>query len=275
MPKIDAHQHFWTFDPVRDSWITEEMSAIRRDFLPQDLQPVLERNGFEGCVLVQANEDNDFLLEIAARHNFVKVVVGWVDFLDEQVEEKLAHYQQFEKMKGFRYILQSAQDRALMLRPEFKRGFQKLQKYGYTYDILIYQDQLAYTKEFVAAFPDQPFVIDHLAKPAIKQGDTAEWGRNMKAFAEHQNVFCKLSGLVTEADWKSWKQNDFAFYLDTVVETYGVRRLMYGSDWPVCLVAGIYEEVLGIIQEYFSSFSQAEQALIFGENASRFYTINS
>lgn len=273
MLKIDAHQHFWKFDPVRDSWITEDMSVIQRDFLPQDLQPILERNGFDGCVLVQAHEGNDFLLEIAAQHDFVKGVVGWVEFQDENVGEKLAYYHQFEKMKGFRYILQRAEDRALMLRPEFRRGIQKLQPYGFSYDILIYPDQLRYAKEFVATFPDQPFVIDHLAKPDIKQGKLEDWRKDMKAFQEHEHVSCKVSGMVTEADWKNWKHSDFTRFLDTVLETFGVERLMYGSDWPVCLVAGAYEEVLGIVEAYFSAFSQAEQALVFGENARRFYKL--
>ncbi|KAA3439205.1 amidohydrolase family protein [Rufibacter hautae] len=275
MPRIDAHQHFWHYDPVRDSWITEEMQVIRRDFLPSDLQLVLERNGFDGCVLVQASEDNDFLLEIAAQHEFVRGVVGWVDFLEERVGEKLAFYSQFEKMKGFRYILQSAEDRALMLQPAFRRGIRKLQPYGYTYDLLIYPDQLAYTRELIEAFPDQPFVLDHLAKPNIKQGQFKEWQKEIKAFAEHENVSCKISGLVTEADWHGWQKSDFRPYLDTVVETFGVERLMYGSDWPVCLVAGAYEEVLGLVEEYFAGFSQTEQALIFGDNAARFYRLSS
>ncbi|WP_207435784.1 amidohydrolase family protein [Sabulibacter ruber] len=275
MPRIDAHQHFWQYDPVRDTWFTEEMSVIRRDFLPQHLQPILEKNGFDGCVLVQANEDNDFLLEIAGKHDFVKGVVGWVEFQDEKVAEQLAYLKQYKKLKGFRYILQSAQDRALMLQPAFKRGIGALREYGYTYDILIYPDQLSHTLEFVSAFPDQPFVIDHLAKPNIKEGKVDEWARQMKAFQSHENVYCKISGMVTEADWRNWKKSDFKPYLDAVVETFGPKRILYGSDWPVCLVAGAYEEVLGIVEEYFTTFSRDEQALFFGGNATRFYGLNA
>ncbi|RNI31068.1 amidohydrolase family protein [Rufibacter latericius] len=273
MPRIDAHQHIWQYDPARDTWITEDMAAIRRDFLPPDLQPILEKNGFTGCVLVQAKEDNDFLLEIAAAHDFVKGVVGWVEFQDEQVGEQLAYLKQYKKLKGFRYILQSAQDRALMLQPAFKRGIAQLRDYSYTFDILIFPDQLGYTKEFVSAFPDQPFVIDHLAKPTIKDGKWEEWAKQIKAFAGHENVSCKISGMVTEADWRNWKKADFRPYLDAVVETFGPKRIMFGSDWPVCLVAGAYEEVLGIVEDYFSGFSPDEQALFFGGNATRFYQL--
>ncbi|TXK49848.1 amidohydrolase family protein [Pontibacter qinzhouensis] len=277
MPKIDSHQHFWKYDPVRDSWINDDMSRIQRDFLPEDLQPVLERNGFEGCVLVQSAQpefENDFLLEQAAKHSFIKGVVGWVDFFAEDLEERLQNYSKFDKLKGFRYILQGAEDRALMLTPEFRKGISKLQQFGYTYDVLIFPDQLGYTQEFVAEFPEQPFVIDHMAKPYIKDQKVDSWKKDMQAVAAHQHVYCKISGIVTEADWHNWKKEDFRPYLDTVVEAFGTNRIMYGSDWPVCLVAGAYEEMLGIVQDYFSAFSEQEQAAFFGGNAASFYKLN-
>ncbi|MFT2011282.1 amidohydrolase family protein [Pontibacter sp. 13R65] len=276
MLRIDAHQHFWKFDPVRDSWINEDMAVIQRDFLPEDLKPVLQQNGFDGCVLVQSAQpefENDFLLKQAAHHDFIKGVVGWVDFFADDLEQRLEEYTQHKKLKGFRYILQGAEDRALMLTPEFRKGIARLQKFGYTYDVLIFPDQLAYTKEFVAEFPDQPFVIDHLAKPYIKDQKLDGWKQDMQAVAQHEQVFCKISGMVTEADWKNWKKEDFRPYLDTVVEAFGPNRIMYGSDWPVCLVAGAYEEMLGIVQDYFASYSKEEQAAFFGGNATTFYQL--
>jgi L-fuconolactonase len=277
MKKVDAHQHFWKFEPVRDSWITEDMAVIRQDFGPEDLQPVLEQHGFDGCVLVQSAEpehENEFLLEQAGKHVFIKGVVGWVDFFAESLEERLAQYAKFEKLKGFRYILQGAEDRALMLRPEFMQGIRKLLQHGFTYDVLIFPDQLKYTVEFVAAFPDQPFVIDHMAKPYIKDGKIDEWKRDIKAVAKHENVCCKVSGMVTEADWKNWKKADFTPYMDAVVEAFGTDRLLYGSDWPVCLVAATYGGMLAIVQDYFSAFSREEQDAVFGGNAVRFYNLS-
>ncbi|AKD02278.1 amidohydrolase family protein [Pontibacter korlensis] len=276
MLRIDAHQHFWKYNPWRDSWITDEMAVIQRDFMPQDLEPLLRQHRFDGCVLVQSaqpEEENIFLLEQAQEHEFVKGVVGWVDFLAEDIEERLAYYKQFEKLKGFRYVLQGNPDKAIMLRPEFMRGVSKLAKYGYTYDVLIYPEQLDYSKELAAAFPDQPFVIDHLAKPDIKNQSIAEWRESMRSFAAHENVYCKVSGMVTEANWQNWKKEDFKPYLDTIVETFGTSRILYGSDWPVCLVAASYTEMLGIVEDYFSDFSKEEQAAFFGGNAAKFYNL--
>ena len=277
MVKIDAHQHFWQYDPIRDSWITEEMAVIRRDFLPDDLQPLLEQHGFDGCVVVQSDQspaENRFQLGHAQAHDFIKGVVGWVDLWAEDVAEQLAALQQYPKLKGFRAILQGAADPALMLQPAFKRGIGQLRPFGYTYDILIYANQLQYLPELVAAFPDQPFVVDHLAKPDIKNQDIARWRREITALAAHENVYCKVSGLVTEADWRNWKKADFRPYLDTIVAAFGTDRLLYGSDWPVCLLAGSYTQVLDLVQNYFAAFSQQEQNQIFGGNAVKFYNLS-
>lgn len=274
MKKIDAHQHFWKFDPVRDSWITEDMNVIRRDFLPEDLEPLLKDNGFDGCVVVQSDQseaENSFQIANAEKYAFVKAVVGWVDLQAENVEERLSNYAQFSKLKGFRHVLQGEADRALMLHPDFKRGISKLKKFGYTYDILIFPDQLAYTKEFVAAFPDQPFVIDHIAKPHIKDRKISEWEKDIKAVAAHENVYCKISGMVTEADWENWETTDFDPYLDVIVGAFGTERIMFGSDWPVCQVAASYHQVVRLVKDYFGSFTPNEQALFFGGNASTFY----
>jgi L-fuconolactonase len=276
MLKIDAHQHFWLFDPVRDSWIKEEMAVIRRDFLPQDLAPVLQQHGFDGCVAVQADQspaENLFLLAQARDNDFVKGVVGWVDLWAKDVEAQLEGLIQYPKLKGFRAILQGAADPALMLQPAFKRGLRHLGRFGYTYDILIYANQLRYIPELVGAFPDQPFVLDHLAKPAIKRQEIADWRREIQAVAAHDNVYCKVSGLVTEADWQHWQPADFRPYLDTVVEAFGTDRLLYGSDWPVCLVAASYTRMLNLVRDYFAPFSPAEQDRIFGLNAIEFYNL--
>ena len=276
MLKIDSHQHFWRFDPVRDSWITDEMSVIQRDFLPPDLQPLLNQNGIDGCVAVQADqseEQNAFLLELAAAHPFIKGIVGWIDLRAENISETLDFYKGYQTIKGFRHVLQGEQDRALMLKPEFKRGIKALGEAGYTYDILIFPDQLGYTNEFVAAFPDQKFVIDHLAKPYIKDGKMVDWKHAIKEVAMHENVYCKVSGMVTEANWQNWKELDFKPYLDSVFEAFGPGRLMFGSDWPVCNVAGGYEKAAGIVTNYTASLSENEQQLFWGKNAIEFYNL--
>src|SRR5258707_2851154 len=195
---IDAHQHFWNYDPNRDGWITEEMHKIRRDFLPADLQPLLQESGIDGCVAVQADQsprETDFLLDLAGQNDFIKGVVGWINLQLSDLEEKLSYYKIYTKLKGYRHVLQSETDRALMLKPGFKRGIEALGRHGYTYDILIYPDQLGYTKEFVAAFPDQPFVLDHIAKPHIKDRFiTDEWKDAIRAVAAYPNLYCKISG---------------------------------------------------------------------------------
>lgn len=273
---IDAHQHFWKFDPVRDSWINESMSVIKRDFLPQDLQPLLSANKVDGCVIVQCDQsenENEFQLNHADRFDFIKGVVGWVDLQSNAVEDRLACYHSFKKMKGFRHILQGETDRALMLRPAFINGISKLQKFGFTYDILIFPDQLAYAGELVAAFPNQKFVIDHIAKPNIKDKTMGEWRKGIEQLAVYPNLYCKISGMVTEADWKNRGKEDCNPYMDIVVESFGTKRIMFGSDWPVCLVAASYQQTMEIVNNYFSSFSQSEKQDFFGLNAIEFYNL--
>jgi L-fuconolactonase len=276
MPRIDSHQHFWNYDPVKHAWINDDMEIIQADFLPEDLEPILQEYGFNGCISVQVDqteEENTMLLDHAAKYDFIKGVVGWVDFKAENIEDRLAYYQQFEKLKGFRHILQGETDRAYMLNADFKRGISKLKQFGYAYDILIYTDQLGYANEFAAAFPDQPFVIDHLAKPKIKDGDITDWAKDMKAIAQNQNVSCKVSGMVTEADWKAWKPEDFTPYMDVVFEAFGANRVMFGSDWPVCRVAATYDEMLSIAEGYVAKLSANEQGKFWGDNASEFYRL--
>jgi L-fuconolactonase len=276
MLKIDSHQHFWQYDPVKYDWIDDSMSVIRKDFLPRDLEPVLKANGFDGCITVQSDqseEENEFQLTNAEKNSFVKGVVGWVDLQSANIENRLAWYQQFKKMKGFRHVLQGEPQRDLMLQLAFLHGISLLKKYNYTYDILIFPDQLKYIPTFVAQFPDQLFVIDHIAKPNIKKGEITEWEKDIKAAAKFDNVYCKVSGMVTEADWQNWKPADFHDYLNVITESFGTNRIMFGSDWPVCKVAADYEQVVSIVADYFSAFSQTEQQGIFGGNAARFYSL--
>ena len=276
MPRIDAHQHFWQFNEVRDSWITEDMAVIRQDFLPEDLRPLLQQNDFDGCVVVQSDQselENEFHLMNADEFDFIRGIVGWVDLQARNIEERLDYYSSFKMMKGFRHVLQGEPDRALMLKPAFKNGIKKLGKFGFTYDLLIYPDQLEYAAELVAAYPDQKFVIDHIAKPNIKANEITEWENNMRMLGNYDNLYCKISGMVTEADWKDHKPEDFAPYMDVVVQSFGTNRIMFGSDWPVCLVAASYEEVIEIVASYFAAFSEDERERFFGLNATRFYNL--
>jgi L-fuconolactonase len=244
--------------------------------MPEDLEPILKKNGFDGCVTVQVNqteEENVFQLRNADSYDFIKGVVGWVDLQSPNVEERLGQLRQYKKLKGFRHILQGEQDRALMLSPAFLSGIKALSNHTFTYDILIYPDQLKYVPELVRLFPNQRFVIDHLAKPDIKSGDMGDWAVDIKALQQYDNVFCKVSGMVTEADWVNWKPEDFDPYLDVVFETFGANRIMFGSDWPVCQVAGAYDEVVSIAENYVSKLTLNEQMLFWGLNAERFYNL--
>jgi L-fuconolactonase len=273
MLTIDAHQHFWHYQPTQHAWIDDAMAAIRRDFLPADLQPVLQQNGVDGCVAVQADQteaETDFLVELATANSFIKGVVGWVDLRAANIAERLEHYSRLAVVKGFRHVLQG-EEPAFMLQPAFVNGISKLNAWGFTYDILIFPQHLQAALQLVQQFPQQRFVIDHIAKPYIKKGDVAGWDKGMQALAAHDNVYCKVSGMVTEADYCHWKQEQFTPYLDVVLEAFGTNRLLYGSDWPVCLVAANYAQQMGIVKDYFSRLSLHEQQAIFGGNAITFY----
>jgi L-fuconolactonase len=279
MLKIDAHQHFWQYDPVRDNWITNEMSVIKRDFMPADLQPVLERNDIDGTVLVQTchtEDDTRFMLKLAEENDFIKGVVGWVNLQSVNIEDRLKYYhEKYPIVKGFRHVLQNDPDEQLMLREEFKRGISLLNKYNFTYDILIYPKHLKYAAKLVEEFPDQKFVVDHLAKPYIKDKMIDTWKADINTLSRYQNVFCKVSGMLTEADWYSWRTDDFTPYLDVVFNAFSTNRVMYGSDWPVCLLAGGYNRALEILQIYTSRLSHQEQEQFFGGNAIDFYNLEA
>ncbi len=274
---IDAHQHFWRYNSVKDSWITDAMNVIKRDFVPADLEPILGRNNFEGSIAIQADQseqETHSLLFHADQHDFIKGVVGWVDLMSPDLRERLDYFSQFEKLKGFRHVLQS-EPSGFMFRPEFQRGIKLLQEYNLTYDLLIYHHQLDEALLFVQQFPDLKIVVDHLAKPSIKTKEKTHWELKMAALATFENVHCKISGMVTEADWSNWKADDFFPYLNELFESFGAGRLMYGSDWPVCLLAATYDQQLEIVQQYITRLTNNEKLLVMGENARRFYNLRA
>ena len=273
---IDAHQHLWKYDPVRDHWIEDSMEVLRKDFLPKDLKPILDANGVAGCIAVQADqseEETEFLLKCAQENPFLKGVVGWVDLRAGNVEERLANYSQNEYFKGVRHIVQAEKD-DFLLNKDFQNGVGKLSQYGLSYDLLIYPRQFPATLEMVEKFPNQIFVLDHIAKPSVSEKLDAEWVKNILLLSKHENVFCKISGMVTETKNFEWVKSDFTPYLASVVSAFGTDRILYGSDWPVCLLAAEYKEVLGIIVDYFQNFSTLEKSKIFALNAIKAYNLD-
>ena len=273
--RIDSHQHFWKFDPIRDAWIDASMEKIARDFLPEDLKPLLDQSKIDGCVAVQADQsetETEFLLDFAGRYDFVKGVVGWVDLRSPQLSERLEHYCNNSFFKGVRHIVQAEKD-GFMLQESFLKGIQQLKDFNLTFDILIFPHQLEEAVALVKKNPEQAFVLDHIAKPYIKDKKIDQWAKHINQLAAHQNVNCKLSGLLTEADWNHWQEEDFTAYLTVIMEAFGTDRLMYGSDWPVCLLAGSYPHVVRIVENFISSLSTDDQKKIMGQNAHHFYNL--
>ena len=275
--KLDAHQHFWRYDAAQYPWIPKG-SPLHRDWLPADLAQIQQPLGLHGSVAVQARQtiaESDWLLGLADADSRVKAVVGWVDLRAENVAVDLERLARHPKFAGVRHVVQDEPDDSFMLRTDFLRGIALLLEFGLTYDILIFPKQLPAALELVAKFPDQPFVLDHIAKPHIKDGTLSPWSEQIRRLAASPNVMCKLSGMVTEADHSAWKPADFRPYLDVVSEAFGPSRLMWGSDWPVCLFAAGYAECLGLVEEFTGAFSDADKAAIFGGNCARFYNIKN
>ena len=273
--KIDAHQHFWYYDSRRDAWITEEMAVLRHDFLPNDLQPILQQHKFDGCVAVQADtseKETQFLLDVAEQHTFVKGVVGWLDLCDKTIDERLEHFIKHEKLKGLRHIVQGEPD-GFMLRDDFQHGISYLAQYNLSYDILIFPHQLEEAIKLVETFPNQKFILDHGAKPYIKAKKIKTWQAHLKQLSRFENVACKVSGLATEADWKNWNKTTIKPYLDVVFDVFGSKRTLFGSDWPVSLLTGNYDTTVALVEEYISKFSEAEQKQIMGLNAKEWYQL--
>jgi L-fuconolactonase len=274
-PRIDAHQHFWRYSPQTHAWIDGTMLAIKRDFLPPDLKPLLDAAGFDGCIAVQAEPniaETEWLLRLAGEHPFIRGVVGWVDLCAPDVTEQLRSVAAHPRLRGIRHIVQDEPE-GFMLRPDFQRGIAALAEFGLTYDILIYERQLPEALALVRRFPNQRFVIDHIAKPAIRDASIDAWRNGITAITACPNVYCKLSGMVTEADWQRWRPIDFAPYIETVLEAFGPRRVMIGSDWPVCLLAGEYGDVMAIVTDAIGALSVGERDAILGGTAAEFYGV--
>lgn len=275
---IDAHQHFWRYSPERDSWITSQMSILKRDYLPDDLAGELAANGIDGSIAVQASQseqETQFLLGLAEHSPQVVAVVGWVDLRETRIRDRLAYFSRFPKLRGFRHIVQSEPEDRFLLREDFCRGISALREFKFTYDILIYPRQLPAAIELVRRFPEQRFVIDHMAKPVIRTGELQPWAQQMRELASQPNVWCKLSGLVTEAVWGKWKPEHFRPYFDVVLAAFAPERLMFGSDWPVCLLSGSYEQVKALIVDTISALSPEQQRKILGLNALSFYGLET
>jgi L-fuconolactonase len=274
--RIDAHQHFWVYDPDEYSWVDDSMTSLRRNFLPPDLIPELNRRGIDGCIAVQARqslEETKWLLDLAERFPFIAGVIGWVDLLSSGVRSQLMAVAANPKLVGVRHIVQSEPDDRFLMRPDFLRGVTALEEFDLAYDILIYPKHLPVAAEFVQQFPRQRFVLDHMAKPPIKSGDIQLWSGGIQRLAEFPNVYCKLSGLMTEADWQHWKSEDIVPYLDIAFETFGPDRLMTGSDWPVCLVAASYEQTLNLVENYLDRHGPGVRDAVLGGNAQRFWRL--
>jgi len=274
--KIDSHQHFWRYNPAEHGWMTDSMSAIRRDFQPADLKPLLDRVGMDGSVAVQARqslEETRWLLELARRYDFIRGVVGWVDLRSAELPAQLRAFVGEKKLVGVRHVVQDEPDDEFMLREDFRRGIAQLQEFNLAYDVLIFPRQFPAAIRLVEQFPDQRFVLDHIGKPPIAEGKMQPWETGLRRLAKAPNVYCKVSGMVTEARWGKWQTGDFRPYLDVVFEAFGPERLMIGSDWPVCTVSASYESAMGIVLNYIAKRPAAEQQAILGGNCTRFYRL--
>ncbi|WP_339302664.1 amidohydrolase family protein [Paenibacillus sp. FSL R5-0519] len=275
--KLDAHQHFWEYNIAEYGWIGEEMKAIRQSFLPRDLEPILTQSGMDGCIAVQARQsltETEWLLQLADQYEFIKGVVGWVDLCSDDVRNQLELLASNPVLKGVRHVIQDEPDLQYVLREDFQRGISLLKEYDLAYDLLVSKEQLPYAVDLVKAFPEQRFVLDHLAKPDIKSGIISPWREALESLAAQPNTYCKLSGIVTEADWASWTPSDFTSYLNIAIEAFGAERLMFGSDWPVSNLAASYSEVYGLIKTHIQSLSESEQQMILGGTCAAFYQIS-
>jgi len=274
---IDAHIHFWKYNKIKDDWITDEMKLLQKDFLPQDFKPVLEENNVNGVIAVQADQsenENEFLMELSKNNSFIKGIVGWVDFQNENIENKLLYYSKFPVIKGFRHIVQ-AEPHGFFRNEFFLNGIKLLKKFNFTYDILIYENQLKEAIEFVNQFPEQKFIIDHCAKPAIKNKSINEWKKGINEISQNTNVYCKLSGLTTEAEWNTWEEKDFYPYFDCVFESFGINRLVFGSDWPVVNISGGFSNWKTLLKNYMLDFTKEEREKVFEKNAIEFYNLKA
>ncbi|OUW18219.1 MAG: amidohydrolase [Opitutales bacterium TMED158] len=273
--KVDSHQHFWRYDPVEYPWIGPDLDILKRDFLPLDLEPILQSENFDGCLAVQARQthaETEWLLELADRYSFVKGVVGWLPLQDPQFESILDSYRNRPRLVGLRHVIQAEADDAFILRDDFNRGIAQLENTGLVYDILIFERHLGATLEFVDRHPNQRFVVDHIAKPVIRRDAfAAQWRRNLIELGRREHVSCKLSGVVTEVRDETWDDALLAPYFETALEAFGSERLLFGSDWPVCLLRADYSQCVRSVENALQSLSRDEQSAIWGDNAERVY----
>jgi L-fuconolactonase len=275
--RIDSHQHFWKYNPAHQVWMTDQMAVLRRDYLPGELKPLLSASGFEGTIAVQARqmvEETEWLLQLADQHDFIKGVVGWVDLCSANLRGQLERYARHRKLVGVRHVVHDELDDQFMLRPEFRRGIALLPEFNLTYDLLVFPRHLPVAVGLVRAFPEEAFALDHIAKPAIRNGQVSPWKEDLKTLARFDNVTCKLSGMVTEAKWKQWRPEEFHVYLDIVIAAFGTDRVMIGSDWPVCTLSGEYAAVMGIVIDYLRQFPVAVREGILGGNCAEFYRLD-
>ena len=273
--RIDAHQHFWHYDAIKDAWITKEMTVIRKSFLPNDLRPLLREHQINGCVAVQAaqtEEETDFLLTLANENTFIKGVVGWLDLKNSNLQERIEHYKQFSAFKGVRHILQ-AEPKGFMTSENFIKGLKDLAQQELTYDILTYESQLEEVCSLLQQVPEMRLVIDHISKPNIKKNSFERWAKYIKELSQYDHLYLKISGMITEADWKNWQPTDLKPYIDFCLEHFGPHRLMYGSDWPVCLLAGSYKKMFQAFEACIQHLSDDEQQSIRGKTAKDFYKL--
>ncbi|MGD2035822.1 MAG: amidohydrolase family protein [Bacteroidales bacterium] len=274
--KIDSHQHFWIYNPSEYAWISDEMRILQKNYLPDQLQTELLSIGFDGSIAVQARqspEETEWILNLAEQNSFIKGVVGWVDLCSPEVEEQLIQFSGHPKLVGVRHVIHDEPDDNFILRKDFLNGIARLKKFGLTYDILIFPRHLPNAIQFVSRFPEQLFVLDHIAKPLIKHKKVSPWREDIEKLARSKNVYCKLSGMVTEANVKNWDQENLIPYLDIIFAAFGPDRLMIGSDWPVCRVAGLYKQVMKVVLDYIETFSDEDKNKILGENAIRVYQL--
>jgi|TARA_B100001971_G_scaffold214694_1_gene253677 L-fuconolactonase len=276
--RIDSHQHFWEYDPEQYGWMNDQMTVLKHDHLPSDLSIVQADLAFDGSIAIQARqtlEETRWLLNLADKDERIKGVVGWVDLRNERIDNELAEFREHPKFVGVRHVVQDEPDECFILQPDFLRGIGKLREYGLTYDILIYPIQLPATLEFVPQFQDQPFVLDHIAKPYIKDGTIEPWAAQIAKLAKFHNVHCKISGMVTEGDWRGWKPRDFDPYLQVILDAFGPERLMIGSDWPVCQLAGEYTQVMQLAIDFMQTHVPEHVDDFLGGNALAFYGITA
>ena len=274
--RIDAHQHFWKYTPATHGWINDEMSVIRKDFLPNDLEPILSKHHIDGTIAVQADEsinETAFLLSLSEKHDFIKAVVGWIDLRSTEVNDQLAYYKQFNKIVGFRCIMQGQPDEAYLSNTNFIKNLNSLKEFNYTYDLLVYHHQLPSLLKLIDKVPENKLILDHIGKPNIKEKKFSKWKENIFELAKHPGIYCKLSGMITEANYSTWIYDDIVPYMDVVGEAFGTDRICFGSDWPVCLVAGQYDKMIGIVEKWASQLNSKTQEQIFGLNTCTFYNI--